>query len=173
MWEISYSWKSLNFPSSQNFLKHMYPGDWTKGVQSVYILTVFYAPDLFLKNAELPATSTHRSGLKECRQFMYRLYSLSQSEARIAISIWGIKNTLSYPSKICYSLWYFSYLLLLQKIEQKQMDTTSRLVWILSVASLLQYTIFKIYNCIVTDGNGMNITHGNVNFLVHLVQSPH
>ena len=171
MWEISYSWKSPNFPSSQNFLKHMYPGDWTKEVQSVY--TVFYAPDLFLKNAELPATSTHRSGLKECSGFMYQLYSLSQSEAGIAIPIWGIKNTLSYPSKICYSLWYFSYLFLLQKIEQKQMDTTSRLVWILSVASLLQYTNFKIYNCIVTDGNGMNITHGNVNFLVHLVQSPH
>ena len=65
----------------------MYPGDWTKGVQLVYILTVLYAPDLFLKNAELPATSTHRSGLKECSRFMYRLYSLSQSEAGIAISI--------------------------------------------------------------------------------------
>ena len=133
MWEISYSWKSPNFPSSQNFLKHMYPGDWTKEVQSVY--TVFYAPDLFLKNAELPATSTHRSGLKECSGFMYQLYSLSQSEAGIAIPIWDIKNTLSYPSKICYSLWYFSYLFSLQKIEQKQMDTTSRLVWILSVAN--------------------------------------
>ena len=98
----------------------MYPGDWTKGVQSVYILTVFYAPDIFLKNAALPARSTHRSGLKECSQFMYRLYSLSQSEAGITISIWGIKNTLSYPSKICYSLWYFSYLLLLQKKEQNK-----------------------------------------------------
>ena len=28
--------------------------DWTKGVQSVYISTVFYAPDLFLENVYLP-----------------------------------------------------------------------------------------------------------------------
>ena len=94
MWEISYSWKSLNFPSSQKFLKHTHPGDQTKGVQPVYILTVFYAPDLFLENAELPTTSTQATGLKECSWFRYRLYSLSQSEAGISISIWGINNTL-------------------------------------------------------------------------------
>ena len=92
MWEISYSWKSLNFPSSQKFLKHMHPGDWTKGVQLVYISTVFYAPDLFLENAEFPATSTQGTGLKEWSQFTYWMYSLSWSEVEISISVWGIKN---------------------------------------------------------------------------------
>ena len=71
----------------------MYLGDWTKGVQLVYILTVFYAPDLFLENAELLTISTQGTGLKECSQFMYRLYSLSQSEAGISISISGVKKT--------------------------------------------------------------------------------
>ena len=49
----------------------MHVGDWTKGVQSVYISTVFYAPDLLLENAELPATSTQGTRLKECSWFMY------------------------------------------------------------------------------------------------------
>ena len=65
----------------------MHPEDQTKGVQSVYISTVFYAPDLFLENAELPATSTQGTGLKEYSQFRYRLYSLSQYQADISISI--------------------------------------------------------------------------------------
>ena len=49
----------------------MHPGDWTKGVQLVYISTVSYAPDPFLENAELPAKSTQGTGLKECSWFTY------------------------------------------------------------------------------------------------------
>ena len=36
---------------------------------------------------------TQGTGLKEYSQFTYRLYSLSQSEAGISISVWGVKNT--------------------------------------------------------------------------------
>ena len=63
-------------------------------MQSVYILTEFYAPDLFLENAELPATSIQETKLKECSRFTSQLYSLSQSDAGISISIRGVKNAL-------------------------------------------------------------------------------
>ena len=46
--------------------------------------------------AELPATSTQGTGLKEYCQLTYWLYSFPQSKAGFSISIWGIKNTWFY-----------------------------------------------------------------------------
>ena len=46
----------------------------------------------------LLAPSNQGTGLREYSRLTYRQYSFSQSEARISISIWASKYTLSYFS---------------------------------------------------------------------------
>ena len=89
--DATFLWRSLLYPAaSMSSRQRVHPEKLR-----------FYASDLFLENADLPVTSTEGTRLKECSQFRYRLYSLSQSEAGISISIWGIKNTWQRSERQC------------------------------------------------------------------------